>query len=267
MLAGINAIKLTVIHRDVVNVTGARHELHHLTDLTCLDVVFDEAWSVTLIAGGTFLLMSSHLPDEAVVIGDAVQPEAWHARRREHVIDLPSLGIDADQRIKAVSLYPDFAGVSLPRHAVGGAAIVFGPEWNLAMADLLAVHVGLEYPINRRGGVLYFRGAIGPAPDITVGETHTAGVLGVGHHRVEELAVPVDEPGSLPFVVMALFLNPETSLLIVVDVDCIGPSGWRKKQLGSLRHPFRYWLAARASPQAAAERVGPRTPRPRRSSF
>src|ERR1022692_3117760 len=167
MFAGINAVKLTVIHRYVVHIRRTRHELHHLNDLTCLDVVFDEAWCVTLIAGGAFLLMSSHLPDEAVVIGDAVQPlgEAWHARRWEHVIDLPSLGIDADQRIKAISIYPDFPGVSLPRHAVGGAAIVFGPEWNLSMADLLAVHVRLEYPINRRGGVLYLRGAIGPAPD------------------------------------------------------------------------------------------------------
>src|SRR6202011_4882808 len=201
MLAGINAVKLTVIHRDVVNVTGARHEVNHLNDLTCLYVVFDEAWRVTLIAGAAFLLMSSRLPDEAVVIGDAVQPlgEAWQARRREHVIDLPSLGIDADQCIKAISIYPDFGGVSLPRHAVGGAAIVFGPEWNLSMADLLAVHVGLEYPINRRGRVFYLRGAIGTAPDITVAKAHTAGVLGVGHHRVEELAVPVDEPGSLLF--------------------------------------------------------------------
>src|SRR5260370_14336344 len=166
MLAGINAIELTVIHRDVVHVTGARHELHHLNDLTCLDFVFDEAWGVTLIAGGAFLLMSSHLPDEAVVIGDAVQPlgEVWHARRREHVIDLPRLGIDADQSIKALSLNPDFAGVSLPRHTVGGAAIVFGPEWNLPMADLLAVHIGLEYPINRRRGGLYFRWAPGPPP-------------------------------------------------------------------------------------------------------
>ena len=39
MLAGVNAVKLTVIHGDVVHVTGARHELHHLDDLTCLDVV------------------------------------------------------------------------------------------------------------------------------------------------------------------------------------------------------------------------------------
>src|SRR5580698_7274907 len=148
MLAGINAVKLTVIQRDVVHVTGARHELHHLNDLTCLDFVFDEAWCVTLIAGGPFLLTSGHLPDEPVVIGDAVQPSGkpWHARRREHVIDLPTLGIDADQRFKAIRLYPDFACVSLPRHAVGGAAIVFGPEWNLPMTDLFAVHVGLEYP-------------------------------------------------------------------------------------------------------------------------
>src|ERR1700674_100632 len=157
MLAGINTVKLTAIHRYVVHVTRARHELHHLDDLTCLDVVLDEAWSVTLIAGGAFLLMSCHLPDEAVVIGDAVQPfgEAWHVRRWEHVIDFPSLGIDADQRFKAISIDPDFADVSLPCHAVRGAAIVFGPEWNLSVADLLAVHVGLEYPINRRSGVLY----------------------------------------------------------------------------------------------------------------
>src|SRR5579863_5119563 len=152
MLAGVKAVKLTVIHRDVVNVTGARHELHHLNDLTCLDVVFDEARRVALIAGRAFLLTSIHLPDEAVIIGDAVQPlrQARHARRREHVIDFPCLGIDADHRIKAISLYPDLVGVSLPTHAVGGAAIVFGSEWNLSMADLLAVHVSLEYPIDRR---------------------------------------------------------------------------------------------------------------------
>jgi len=40
VLTGIDAAKLAVIHRDVVHVTGARHELHHLDDLTCLDVVF-----------------------------------------------------------------------------------------------------------------------------------------------------------------------------------------------------------------------------------
>src|ERR1700676_2005687 len=85
MLTGINAVKLTVIHRYVVHVTGARHELHHLNDLTCLDVVFDEPWGVTLIGGSAILLMSGHLPDEAVVISDAVQPfgEARHVRRRE----------------------------------------------------------------------------------------------------------------------------------------------------------------------------------------
>jgi hypothetical protein len=62
---------------------------------------------------------------------------------------------------------------------------------------------------------------------------------------------------------MALFLNPETSLLIVVDVDRIGPSGWRKKQLGSLRRPFRDLLAARASTNAPAKIIGPRLVRRR----
>src|SRR2546430_121595 len=185
--------------------------------------------------------MSGHLPDKAVVIRDSMQPfrESWHPRRREHVIDFPSLWIDADQRFKAVRIYPYFADVSLPCHAVGGAAIVWRPEWNLSMTDLLAVYICLEYPINGRGWVLYLRGAIGTAPDITVAEAHAAGVLAVGHHCVEQLAVPVDEPGSFLFVVMALFLNPEASLLIVVDVDCIGPSRWRKKQFCRLRHSFR----------------------------
>src|SRR5579864_3686120 len=134
MLARINAVKLTVIYRDIVNVAGARYELHHLDDLTSSSVVFDEARNVTLIAGRAFLLMSVHLPYEAVVVGDAVQPfgEAWHARRREHVVDLPRLRIDADQRFKAIGIYPDFAGISLPRHAVSGAAIVFRPEWDLS---------------------------------------------------------------------------------------------------------------------------------------
>ena len=32
-----------------MNVTGARHELHRLNDLPCLNVVFDEAWGVTAL--------------------------------------------------------------------------------------------------------------------------------------------------------------------------------------------------------------------------
>src|SRR5579862_4621388 len=108
MLARIDAIKLTVIYRDVVEVTGARHELYYLHDLAYLDVVFDEARRVPLIAGGPFLLTSGHLPDVPVVIGDAVQPsrEAWRARRREHVVDFPGTGIDADQSIQAIRIYP-----------------------------------------------------------------------------------------------------------------------------------------------------------------
>src|SRR5437764_1383665 len=60
--------------------------------------------------------MSGHLPDKAVVIRDSMQPfrESWHPRRREHVIDFPSLWIDADQRFKAVRIYPYFVDVIGP---------------------------------------------------------------------------------------------------------------------------------------------------------
>ena len=36
--------------------------------------------------------------------------------------------IDADQRFKAISIYPNFADLSLPRHAVGGAPSSLGPN-------------------------------------------------------------------------------------------------------------------------------------------
>src|SRR5438045_3927935 len=157
--------------------------------------------------------MSVHLPDEAVVIGDAVQPlgEAGGVRRRDYVVDLPSLRIDTEQRLKAIRVDPDFAVVRLPRHAMRGAAIVFGAEWNLPVADLLAIHISLEDPINRRSRVIDHRGAIGSAPDITTAEAHTAAVLAVGHNGVKKLALPVDEPGGLRFVVVTLLLDPETS--------------------------------------------------------
>src|SRR2546429_651812 len=104
MLARIDAVKLTVLNLDARHVTGARHKLHRLDDLPGLDVVFDEARSVALIAGRAFLLMSVHLPDVTVIIGDAVEPftQARSVRRREDVIDFPSLGIDADQGLKAI---------------------------------------------------------------------------------------------------------------------------------------------------------------------
>src|SRR4051794_31276881 len=103
MFAGIHAVKLPVIDRDVVHVTGTWNELHHLYDLTRTSVVFDQSRGVTLIAGRAWFLISGHLPDEAVVISDPVQPlgKTRDARRGEHVIDLPSLRIDAEQRIQS----------------------------------------------------------------------------------------------------------------------------------------------------------------------
>src|SRR6516162_5546964 len=156
MFAGINTVKLIVVDRHVVQVTGAGHELHHLNDLTCLHVIFDDAWSVTVIAGGALLLMSAHLPDETAIAGDAVEPfrKPWRAGGWEHVIHHPSLRIYADQRFKTIRVDPDFFGIGLPGHTVGGTAIVSRSEWDLSMADLLAVHIGLKYPINRRSGVL-----------------------------------------------------------------------------------------------------------------
>src|SRR5271169_1597029 len=104
MLARIHAVKLPVVHRDVVHVAGSRLEFHHLDHLTGLYVVFDEAWSVTLIAGGACLLMPVHLPDKAIVVCDAVQAlgETGRMRRRKDVIYFPSLGVDSNQGVHAI---------------------------------------------------------------------------------------------------------------------------------------------------------------------
>ena len=42
---------------------------------------------------------------------------------------------------------------------------------------------------------------------------------------MQEFAVPVNEPGSFCFVVVALFLNPETPFQVVIDIDRVGPAG------------------------------------------
>src|SRR5579862_29730 len=141
------------------------------------------------------------------------------------------------------------------------AAIVFGSEWNLPMADLLAVHVGLKDSIDGRCRVLYFRCAIGPAPDAAIAIAHAAGVLGIGDHGMEQLAVPVDQPCRLRLVVVALLLNPKAALLIAVDVDRIGPSGRCQKQLGGLRHSLGDLFAPGTFAHATAERVRPRRAR------
>src|SRR3984893_7262611 len=263
MLAGVHAVKLSVADGDVMNVAGAGHELHELDHVTGLDVVLDEARRIAFIAGRTFLLMAGYLPDGAVVICDAVQPlrDPGHAGRLNEVVDLPGFGIDADDRSQPVGVDPDLADVRLPRHAMGRAAIVLGTEGNLAMADLLAVHVGLEYPVDRRRGVFYRRCAVGAAPDIAVAIAHAAGVLAVGHHGFQQLAFPVDQPGGFLLVVMPLFLNPEPSLLVMVDVDRIGPAGRRKKQLGGLRLPLWDLPSSRcAAPHPPAESVRSRFP-------
>src|SRR5438128_964490 len=106
MLACIHAVKLTVMDSHIVDVTGSRQELNHLDDLRRFSVVFDQTRSLTLIAGSTFLLMSGHLPDKAVIPGNAMQSSSKFRGPRggEHVIDFPGPGIDANQRVKAVRL-------------------------------------------------------------------------------------------------------------------------------------------------------------------
>jgi hypothetical protein len=58
---------------------------------------------------------------------------------------------------------------------------------------------------------------------------------------------------------MTLLLNPEAPLLVVIDVDRIGPAGRREKQFGGLRDAFGDLSStACGSPQSSAECVGPR---------
>src|SRR5215469_13488556 len=110
MLARIDAIKLVVVHGDIVYVTRTWHELDYLGDLACSGVVFDKTWSVTLMARRAFLLMPGHLPYKAVIPGNPVQPfgKPRKARGGEHIINLPGLGVDADKRVKTIRIYPDF---------------------------------------------------------------------------------------------------------------------------------------------------------------
>ncbi len=246
-----------------MDVAGARLELHMLHDLAGLDVVFDQARRVTLIVAGARLLITGDLPDEPIVVGDAVQPfrDALRVRGRDHVIHFPGLGIDPHDRLSTVDIYPDFADVLLPGHAVRGAAVILRPEGDLSMADLLAVHVGLEYSIDRRCGMRDLRCAVGAAPDVAAAKAHAAAVLAVRHHGMQELAVHVDEPGGLGFVVVPLLLYPEAAFLVVVDVDRVGPAGRREKQLGGLRLPFWDCPTATAAAHAAAKRVRSRLAR------
>jgi hypothetical protein len=74
---------------------------------------------------------------------------------------------------------------------------------------------------------------------------------------MEQLALPVDKPRGFGLSVMALFLHPEASLLVVVDVDRVWPSGRREKQLGRPCHALRDLTSSRRwTTDAPAERVG-----------
>src|ERR1700752_4179253 len=136
MLAGIDAVELPLVDRHIVNVGRAWDEVHLLDNTSSLDVVLEQARRITRVVTGTGFLGPAHLPDEPVVVRDAVQPldEAAH---REHPVDLPGLGIDAHDRPEPIGVYPDLVDVLLPRHAVRRTAIFFRTERNLPMADLL----------------------------------------------------------------------------------------------------------------------------------
>src|SRR6185312_2916664 len=140
MLAGIHAIKLAVPHRDVVHVAGAGHEIHDLQHLAGARVILHQARNIALIADHFRILGAADLPDDAGVRTDAVQPPDL-MRHREDEFGLPALGIDADDGFHAIGIKPQLP--VFPARAMAGAAILLRPKGKLAMADLLAVHVGL----------------------------------------------------------------------------------------------------------------------------
>src|SRR5450755_2260138 len=100
---------------------------------------------------------------------------------------------------------------------MAGAAIVGWPEWNLAVAHLMRVEIGLEDAIDGRLGVVPHRYAVRPAPDAAIAISHAAGILGIRNNRSQQLAVPVQQPGLLAGAVMALLLQPETLVMVGGD--------------------------------------------------
>ena len=219
------------MNTDSVHIARAWDEFNSLHDLAGADVIFDETGRIARIIRSSFLLMAGHLPDEAIIIFDPMQSfrQARYSRTREFVIDFPGFRIDTDDRFEPVRIDPDLAPLTLPGHAVRRAAVILWAKWNLAMADFLAVHVGLENAIDRWIRMVDFGAAVGSAPNVSVAEAHTACILGVRHNGMEQLATPIQQPGSLLFIVVPLLLNPKAPFLAVVDAYCVRPTRRREK--------------------------------------
>src|SRR5580692_10418202 len=146
MLAGVYAVKLSVVNRHIVHVAGAGHKLHPLKDLPGPCVILEKARRITRISRNVRLLKTTHLPQIASlsVYLHAVESLApnRHAGSLKHILNCPGLWIHADDASQPVGINPEFA--VLPSQPMTGAAIIRRPEWNLEMINLLGVHVRLE---------------------------------------------------------------------------------------------------------------------------
>src|SRR6185437_4804988 len=152
MLSGIHAVELSIVHCNIMHVARAGYEFDDLHHLPGLDVIFHQSGRVTFVAWDLRVLAADYLPDMAVLIFKSMQPLAQIGSRK-HEIDHPCLGVDSHQRFEPVGVDPQFA--IFPSKAMTGAAIIFGAEWNLPMADLLAVHIGLKNPLGGYRGMAF----------------------------------------------------------------------------------------------------------------
>src|SRR5580692_10826839 len=65
MLAGVYAVKLSVVDRYIVHVAGSGYKLHPLKDLPGLGVILEKTRRITRISRNVRLLKATHLPQIA----------------------------------------------------------------------------------------------------------------------------------------------------------------------------------------------------------
>src|SRR5476649_1623865 len=139
---------------------------------------------------------------------------------------------------------------------MAGTAIVLRSEGNLALADGLAVHVGLEDTLDRRIWRVVHRGAVGAAPYEAVAHRHAAAVFALCHHAVQDLALAIQKPRCLRPPVMALLLHPEAAPTRIGG-NGIGPGLRCQEQFGGFRLATWNHLGLQAG-QGPAQFIGAR---------
>ena len=141
---------------------------------------------------------------------------------------------------------------------MAAAAVVRRAEGDLTMAHDMRIHIHLKNPFRRR---------IRSHPDASASVGHPAGIPGRGGHRLQHLAIPIDEPGVSRQIFRfgqvirsglrageLLVANPQS---LGRDGNSVRMSGRALEQLGCFRHPGRNPRMSRrfrASPRRGGRR-------------